>query len=287
MSWEKEIKAYLLNFQVLVSISAIFIFLYARKLVRSVAVFYLTGILIGIFASFLIFGHLFQKLIPKFARLPFLFGGWPLSAYIYYLTWRNFSIIFLEYRFYAIIYLGIFTIISLAVCYRMGPPEDERSLNLMEWSLQIIALAIIYFFNQIQEIAYALIFFVIFIFIWRRNADKIFQFSRRNWKKLREFLFGPQPRKLLSEEEYLEESRIYTRMELENLRQFCNSQNSKTNWQLVSRLKRPNRMASFITGDSDHVSAMEFSYHSEIYCQNEGSDEENSYLEEGYITDDD
>uniref|UniRef100_A0A915LHY7 Transmembrane protein n=1 Tax=Meloidogyne javanica TaxID=6303 RepID=A0A915LHY7_MELJA len=165
-----------------------------------------------------------------FARLPFLFGGWPLSAYIYYLTWRNFSIIFLEYRFYAILYLGIFTIISLAVCYRMGPPEDERSLNLMEWSLQIIALALIYFFNQ---------------------------------------------------------SRIYTRMELENLRQFCNSQNSKTNWQLVSRLKRPNRMASFITGDSDHVSAMEFSYHSEIYCQNEGSDEENSYLEEGYITDDD
>uniref|UniRef100_A0A915LYQ6 Uncharacterized protein n=1 Tax=Meloidogyne javanica TaxID=6303 RepID=A0A915LYQ6_MELJA len=197
MSWEKEIKAYLLNFQVLVSIAAIFIFLYARKLV---------------------------------ARLPFLFGGWPLSAYIYYLTWRNFSIIFLEYRFYAILYLGIFTIISLAVCYRMGPPEDERSLNLMEWTLQIIALATIYFFNQ---------------------------------------------------------SRIYTRMELENLRQFCNSQNSKTNWQLVSRLKRPNRMASFITGDSDHVSAMEFSYHSEIYCQNEGSDEENSYLEEGYITDDD
>jgi len=31
----------------------------------------------------------------------------------------------------------------------MGPPEDERSLNLMEWSLQIIALAIIYFFNQV------------------------------------------------------------------------------------------------------------------------------------------
>jgi len=73
MSWEKEIKAYLLNFQVLVSIAAIFIFLYARKLVRSVAVFYLTGILIGIFASFLIFGHLFQKLIPK-VRIKFFYS---------------------------------------------------------------------------------------------------------------------------------------------------------------------------------------------------------------------
>ncbi|KAL7074022.1 hypothetical protein ACQ4LE_006755 [Meloidogyne hapla] len=286
MLWDEIIKTHFLNFQVLVSISAIFIFLNARRLVRSVAVFYLTGILIGIFASFLIFGHLFQKLIPKVARFPLLFGGWPLSAYIYYLTWRNFSIIFLEYKFYAILYLGIFTIISLAVCYRMGPPEDERSLNLMQWTLQIIALALIYFFNQVQEVAFALISFVTIVSIWRRNAEKILRFSRKTWNRIREFLCGPRPRKLLSEDEYLEESRIYTRMELENLRQFCNSQNSKTNWQLVSRLKRPNRMASFITGDSDHVSAMEFSYHSEIYCQNEGSDEENSNLD-GFITDDD
>jgi hypothetical protein len=46
-------------------------------------------------------------------------------------------------------------------------------------------------------------------------------------------------------------------------------------------------MASFITGDSDHVSAMEFSHHSEIHCQNGESDEEDSNLNEEFITDDD
>jgi hypothetical protein len=44
---------------------------------------------------------------------------------------------------------GIFTIVSLAVCYRFGPPEDERSLNLMEWTVQIISLVMIYLSNQV------------------------------------------------------------------------------------------------------------------------------------------
>jgi hypothetical protein len=64
MFFEGRIKNFF-NLQILAPIFASLIFFNARKLVRSIIVFYITGILIGIFASFLIFGYIFQKLIPK------------------------------------------------------------------------------------------------------------------------------------------------------------------------------------------------------------------------------
>ena len=267
------------------------LFLNARSLVRSVPVFYLGGVLVGIFLSFLALGFFLQRLIPRSTRLPFFLGGWPLSAYIYYLTWRNVGVIFRDYQFYVAIYLCSVTLLSLAVCYRLGPPVDPRSLNLVEWTLQMLAMALIYFSVQDRRIGTTIIVLLISFLFWRRFSNKFRIFGRRIWRKIRTFIFGPEPRRLLTMNEYLDESRVFTRMELEKLRQHCQSQDSKTNWRLISRLHTPNKMASFITGDNDHVSAKESSIHSNLYDEANDGDSEasrsHSNSSAGYITDDD
>lgn len=88
-------------------------------------------------------------------------------------------------------------------------------------------------------------------------------------------------------------------MELERLRRQCQSQDSRQNWRLIARLHSPNRfsvfktknifklrVASFIAGDSEHVSPNERSMHTELYTDDEGGTDEEDAEVSGYITDD-
>ena len=47
--------------------------------------------------------------------------------------------------------------VSFAVCYKYGPLENERSINLLTWTLQLLGLCIMYSSIQIPHIALAII----------------------------------------------------------------------------------------------------------------------------------
>lgn len=46
---------------------------------------------------------------------------------------------------------------SFAVCYKYGPLENERSINLLTWTLQLMGLCFMYSSIQIPQIALAII----------------------------------------------------------------------------------------------------------------------------------
>jgi hypothetical protein len=46
---------------------------------------------------------------------------------------------------------------SFAVCYKYGPLENERSINLLTWTLQLLGLGLMYSSIQIPHVAFALI----------------------------------------------------------------------------------------------------------------------------------
>lgn len=46
---------------------------------------------------------------------------------------------------------------SFAVCYKYGPLENERSINLLTWTLQLLGLGFMYSGIQIPHVAFALI----------------------------------------------------------------------------------------------------------------------------------
>jgi len=59
----------------------------------------------------------------------------------------------------------------------------------------------------------------------------------------------PLKRRLLTEEEFINQGAVETEKALEELRSFCNSPGSKP-WKIVSRLKDPRRFSGFVEGDS-------------------------------------
>uniref|UniRef100_A0A914HE16 Uncharacterized protein n=1 Tax=Globodera rostochiensis TaxID=31243 RepID=A0A914HE16_GLORO len=259
------------NVQIAIYFCAVFVFLNGRRLVRSIAIFYLGGLLLGICLSFLFFGYFLQRIIPipSITRIPLFFGGWPISLYFSYLTWTNIDLILQDYKLYAIFYLCFFGVLSLAVCYRVGPPSDIRTLNLIAWLLQLASLAAIYFLSLSRERGE--------IPVEASNACK------SDAHQIITFIYGPQQRKLLTEDEYREEARTYTQIELDKLKRHCQSQKSRDALRLISRLHTPNKTSSFIAGDAEHISPQERSIHSELYECFEGQNNDDMG---GYITDD-
>lgn len=45
--------------------------------------------------------------------------------------------------------------VSFAICYRYGPLVNEKNINIMSWTLQLLGLLLIYMGIQIQQVAFA------------------------------------------------------------------------------------------------------------------------------------
>ena len=48
-------------------------------------------------------------------------------------------------------------LISFAVVYRYGPLTDKRSINLVQWSMQLVALLGVFFSSQYREATLGLV----------------------------------------------------------------------------------------------------------------------------------
>lgn len=118
--------------------------------------------------------------------------GWAISAYIIQLLLENVRTIVMSYqRFVAwytvttgtISFVGVYRSsttnllnkkISIVVCYRWGPVTNQRTQNLIRWSLQLLGLILIYSSSQYQEAAVgqiiALLIFYNFPSTWVINS---------------------------------------------------------------------------------------------------------------------
>ena len=74
------------------------------------------------------------------------FAVFSYSLCTYFITsiWYNIKIHLLQNYTYLLGYLIVTGTISFGISYRMGPVENPRSLNLIQWSLQFLALVLIF-----------------------------------------------------------------------------------------------------------------------------------------------
>ncbi|XP_021234849.1 nuclear envelope integral membrane protein 1 isoform X4 [Numida meleagris] len=125
---------------------------------RSQLFFYSAGISIGLLASLLILVYVMSKAMPKKSPVYFLLvGGWSFSLYLLQLVFRNLQEICKSYWQYLLGYLLLMGFVSFGVCYRYGPLENERSINLLSWALQLVGLVLMYLGIQIRPIALTLV----------------------------------------------------------------------------------------------------------------------------------
>ncbi|KAL4002083.1 hypothetical protein ACH3XW_2005 [Acanthocheilonema viteae] len=290
--YEIRIRVWKINYiRLAVFIGGIALFLMSYSLVKNAIFYYTSGCTIGILASLLIVGFVVYRLTPRsWLGIPLMFTGWSFSFFFIYTVWKNFASLVLLYQKFVAAYFATVILISFAVCYRYGPPTDIRSHNLAQWTLQLIALILIYSSCQITDIAIGVIALLLLWSMlknWLINiTSKFMSIFRMVWL----FLF-PKCQRLLTMEEYQQQGEEETRKALEELRRYCRSPEANV-WKITSSVSDPKRLASFVDGACDHVREDESRLH-DLECTNfddisddSGEDEyvvaQRSYLSNNY-----
>ncbi|XP_061590704.1 nuclear envelope integral membrane protein 1 [Cololabis saira] len=245
----------------LLFLSGVLLFVCADSLSRSSVFFYSAGMSTGMIASLIIVFFVLARFLPK--KSPFyvlIVGGWSFSVYAIQLVCRNLSTILREHWNVALGYVLVVGFVSFAACYRYGPLVDEKSINILSWTLQLFGLLLIYLGIQIQQVAFA----IIVAAVLSKNLEYPVFLGIAAWRKVRQYFFWkPEPRRLLTEEEYQKQGEEETRHALDELRKCVNSPEFSP-WKTVSRLQSPKRFADFIEG-SPHLMQNEVSVHAQEY----------------------
>ena len=223
------------------------LFAAADPLSTNVVFHYSSGVALGMFGAILVAVFVLSRMVPRRGTaLAFLFTGWSLALYMLQYVLENMRQRLIHYKTYVLGYLAVSGLLSFAVCYWYGPIKDRRSQTLIKWFLQLVGLSCVYLSSNMPEASMAV---VLLLIGWQMMPASV---GRRMRATLRRRLYRPRPRKLLSEQEYLEQSALATRLALEELRQHCRSPNCDA-WRTVSRLQTPTRFAEFVEGAS-HLS---------------------------------
>uniref|UniRef100_A0A182NUR4 Nuclear envelope integral membrane protein 1 n=1 Tax=Anopheles dirus TaxID=7168 RepID=A0A182NUR4_9DIPT len=224
----------------------VLLFCIALPMSQNPLFYYTGGILIGLTSFALALVYMFSKLMPyRPLMVGVMVGGWTLGFYGMQMMYENLRLIFVLYQHYVFWYLAVVGSISFFVCYRLGPPKDQRSKRVIQWTLQLIALTMVFFCSYQRTLATGFVLVVIVVYYhaaplavlrWVRN-----RFRRRY----------PGRRRLLTVEEFEEQGRVETDRALKDLREYCRSPECKQ-WTTMMRLRDPVRFASFVEG-SQHV----------------------------------
>lgn len=128
------------------------LFFKAPYLCRSAVVFYTTGIGFGVIASLFIAVFVLIRCLPgKLTKVTALaviccFHRYLLNLLL--LLRSNLYENLIHYKHSVIGYLIFSAVVSFAICYRFGPPSNPKTLNLIQWSVQLAATALVYFSSE-------------------------------------------------------------------------------------------------------------------------------------------
>lgn len=255
--------------KVILLVVGIFLYVSAGKLSNNVIFYYICGITLGICASFMILIYFLSKLFP---RKPMMYGilatGWSVSIYFLQFLWDNLRSIVENYKTYLLWYTALSALISFVICYRYGPIQDQKTKNLIKWTLQGAGLTSMFFSSHFQEAAVGQI---VILLLFHNIPSKWMSKPKTYWKKR-----FPPKQKMLSNDEYYEQGVKETTKALEELREFCASPQCNQ-WKTALKLKDVKRFASFIEGNS-HLSDEEILEYETSIHQTDLTDEEEELL---------
>jgi len=244
-----------INYMMLmVTIAGMALFWMAPTLCRNTFFHYTTGISLGLLMSVVLLTYLMQR---RFKQSLFSWMGvaYSFSVYLMTRTWFNIKEYMTEQHIHLLVgYVLITGIISFAIIYRMGPPSNPRTINLIQWSMQFVALVMVVMSSYYQA---ASLLLSLALITWSSIPAS---FKSGVNTQIRKKLWKPQV-KLLSEEEYNTQAHEETRKALQQLKDYCRSPDSNP-WQTVTKLRSPGRFAEFIEG-SPHLTeaeVMEYSH---------------------------
>lgn len=218
--------------------SSMVLFFAASHLAQNIFFHYTTGVSLGVVGSLLILVYILARMVPKKSgAMTVMVGGWGLTVYLLQYLWQNLVSIVKEYQAVAVGYVVVAGLISFAGVYRYGPLTDKRSINLVQWSMQLVALLGVFLSSQYREATLGLDL----VMLTYHNIPERWKAKAQTYWRRR---FPPKVRRL-TEEEYIQQGNHETRKALDELRTFCHSPQCDA-WKTVSRLRSPQRFVQFV-----------------------------------------
>lgn len=107
-----------------------------------------------------------------------MIGGWTLAIYFTQMLLDNLQLILVTYQAYVFWYIVTTGFISFVICYRMGPPKNERSKDLIKWSLQLAANIMIFYSSHFRESSVSI---MILLICWYYFPTRIITVVRGFW----------------------------------------------------------------------------------------------------------
>ncbi|XP_049318916.1 nuclear envelope integral membrane protein 1 isoform X3 [Astyanax mexicanus] len=248
-------------FLFLVFIAGVLLFFFADTLSRSQLFYYSAGMSTGLIASLIILIFVLGRFLPKKSSFYVLIvGGWSFALYVIQLVFKNLQVILKEHWHLAIAYVAVVGFISFAVCYRHGPLVEERSINILSWTLQLFGMLLIYAGIQVQQVALA----IMVAAFCSKNLEYPVTMAITLYQKLKpKPRCRPAPRRQLTKKEYYQQAEEETAKALEELRKYCSNPDFNT-LKTVCGLQSPKRFADFVEGSS-HLISNEVSLHAQEY----------------------
>ena len=98
-----------------------------------------------------------------------LVGGWAMVAWVFSEIKSNLFQVITLYPHYVIIYVVIVGVASLLFCHWRGPIVRHRTFQIIQWSIQLLGVALIYNATQLREASAILLAAVITVFFLRKK----------------------------------------------------------------------------------------------------------------------
>ncbi|XP_011877098.1 PREDICTED: transmembrane protein 194A-like isoform X1 [Vollenhovia emeryi] len=194
-----------------------------------------------------------------------------MSLFIAKTLWENMQLIVIQYREWVMWYVLVTSLISFVICYRFGPVTNARTKQIIQWFLQLVGLALVYYSSHFYEASLSCCVILILLYNFPKAA---FERGRRYWRNV-----FPEKRKLLDEDDYRQERIRQTRKALKELQHYCSSPECNP-WKTVLKLKDPIRFAKFMEGES-HLLEDEVDEHEEeiskILDKDDYTDDDDSF----------
>ncbi|XP_047576567.1 nuclear envelope integral membrane protein 2 [Lutra lutra] len=182
---------------------------------------------------------LVKRFIPKYSTFWALMVGCCFASVYAVCGWmEDLKWLWHENRVYVLGYVLMVGFVSFAVCYKHGPLVNERSVNLLAWTLWLLSLVLIYCGVTVPQCSYAV---MVLILSFRSLRYPLKAFSYVRWKTKRWRAAAKPAGRFLTDDEYREQADAETSRALEELRRACRRPDFPA-WVVVSRLRAPNNV---------------------------------------------
>lgn len=114
-------------------------------------------------------------------------GGWTLAIYFTQMLLDNIQMILVTYQAYVFWYIVTTGFISFVICYRMGPPKNQRSKDLIKWGLQLAANVMIFYSSHFREASVGI---MILSLCWNYFPTSFIRAVRGLWYDISVFMYS-------------------------------------------------------------------------------------------------